>query len=272
MSKTILITGATDGIGKATAERLSAAGHEIIIHARSDENGKRVVSEIQQKTGNSAVKYVAADLGKLSEIDKMVAELFRKFKKIDVLINNAGVYRTRKNSLPNGLEETFMVNHLAPFYLTSKLLPLLRESQQARIINVSSMIHASTIDFNNLQGEMYFDGDNAYSVSKLCNILFTYKLADELKDSKITVNAAHPGVINTKLLIAGWGAIGENVKYAAERFSYLALNEELKSITGKYFINNRQTRSTTISYEKDVQNKLWEVSNNLVDKLRENVG
>jgi len=217
------------------------------------------------------VKYVVADMGKLSEIEKMVTELFRKFKKIDVLINNAGVYREEKNILPNGLEETFMINYLSHFYLTTKLLPLLKESEHARIINVSSMIHASTIDFNNLQGEMYFDGDNAYSVSKLCNILFTYKLADELKDSRITVNAAHPGVINTKLLIAGWGAIGENTKYAAERFSYLAINEELKSITGKYFINSRQTRSATISYEKDIQNKLWEVANNLVDKLRENV-
>ncbi len=271
MKKTILITGATDGIGKATAQLLTNSGHEIIVHSRTFEKGEKVAYEIQQKTGNSAVKYVAADLGKMSEIDKMVAELFHKFKKIDVLINNAGVYRDKKIILQNELEETFMVNHLASFYLTTKLVPLLKKSEQARIINVSSMIHASTIDFNNLQGEMYFNGDNAYSVSKLCNILFTYKLADNLRDSRITVNTAHPGVINTKLLIAGWGAIGENAKYAAERFSYLALNEELKSITGKYFIDSRQTHSATISYNKDIQNKLWEVSNNIVDRLRKNV-
>ena len=271
MGKTVLITGATDGIGKATAEYLSAAGHEIIVHSRTSEKGEKIVNEIQQKTGNSAVKYVVADFSKLSDIDKMVAELFRKFKKIDVLINNAGIYRAEKNILPNGMEESFMINYLSHFYLTTKTLPLLKESEQARIINVSSMIHGSNIDFDNLQSENHFSGSSAYSLSKLCNILFTYKLADELKDSQITVNAAHPGVINTKLLIAGWGAIGENAKYAAERFSYLALNEELKSITGKYFINNRQTRSTAISYNNDIQNKLWEVSNNLIERLRENV-
>ncbi len=269
MCKTILITGATDGIGKATAEFLSAAGHEIIIHARSDEKGERVVSEIQKKTGNTTVNYVAADFSKLSDIEKMVGKLFLNTKKIDVLINNAGVYREEKKILPNGMEESFMINYLAHFYLTTKLLPLLKKSLHSRIINVSSMIHGSTIDFNNLQGEISFTGDSAYSLSKLCNILFTYKLADKLKDSRITVNAAHPGVINTKLLIAGWGEMGEDAKHAAKRLAYLAENTELQNITSKYFVNNQQTRSTAISYKKDIQNKLWEVSNNLIERLSE---
>ncbi len=267
MNKTILITGATDGIGKATAELLANSGYEIIIHARNSEKGEKTSNEIQRKTGNTAVKYVAADFGKLSDIDNMVNELYSNTEKIDVLINNAGVYREERNILPNGLEESFMINYLAHFYLTTKLLPQLKESEQARIINVSSMIHGGTIDFNNLQGEIYFSGDSAYSLSKLCNILFTYKLADKLKDSRITVNAAHPGVINTKLLIAGWGAMGEDVKHAANRLSYLAVNKKLHNITGKYFTNSRQTHSTAISYKKDIQNKLWEISNNLIERL-----
>ncbi len=267
MNKTILITGATDGIGKATAELLVNSGYEIIIHARNSEKGEKTTSEIQQKTGNTAVKFIAADFSKLSDIDNMVNELYSNTEKIDVLINNAGVYREEKNILPNGMEESFMINYLSHFYLTTELLPLLKVSEQARIINVSSMIHGGAIDFNNLQGKVNFTGNSAYSLSKLCNILFTYKLADKLKDSRITVNAAHPGVINTKLLIAGWGAMGEDVKHAAKRLSYLAVNEELQNITGKYFINNRQTRSTAVSYKKDIQNKLWEVSNNLIERL-----
>ena len=269
MCKTILITGATDGIGKATAEHLSAAGHKVIIHSRYAEKGERVVSEIQQKTGNTTLKFVTADLCKLPDIQKMVDKLFSNTKKIDVLINNAGVYRVEKNILQNGMEESFMINYLAHFYLTTKLLPLLKKSLPARIINISSMIHGSDIDFNNLQGDKYFSGSSAYSLSKLCNILFTYKLADKLIDSRITVNAAHPGVINTKLLIAGWGAVGEDAKYAAERLSYLAINKELQNVTGKYFVNSRQTRSTSISYNKNIQNKLWEVSNNLIERMGE---
>ncbi len=266
MSKTVLITGATDGIGKATAELLASAGHEIIVHARTTERGEKTVSEIRQKTGNPAVTFVTADFTELPEVAKMVNKLKLKFEKIDVLINNAGVFRPGKNILKNELEETFMVSHLAHFYLTNELLPLLEKSQQARIINVSSMIHASDIDFENLQGEKWYDGSDAYSQSKLCNILFTYKLAGRV-NKHITVNAVHPGVINTKLLIAGWGPMGENARFAAERFAFLAENETLKNTTGKYFSNNRAINSSQISYSKEVQDKLWEISTELIKKL-----
>ncbi len=266
MSKTILITGATDGIGKATAGLLAAKGHEIIVHARTTGRGEKTVNEIRHKTGNKAVSFVKADFTELSEVTKMVNEIKQRFDKTDVLINNAGVFRPEKHILKNGLEETFMVSHLAHFYLTTELLPLLEKSQQARIINVSSMIHASDIDFDNLQGEKWYDGSDAYSRSKLCNILFTYKLAG-LVNKHITVNAVHPGVINTKLLIAGWGPMGENARFAAERFAFLAENETLKNTTGKYFSNNRAISSSQISYNKEVQDKLWEISTELIKKI-----
>jgi NAD(P)-dependent dehydrogenase (short-subunit alcohol dehydrogenase family) len=267
MSKTILITGATDGIGKATAGLLASAGHEIIIHARTKEQGEKTVREIQQKTNNTAITFVAADFTELVHISTLVKTLTKQFKKIDVLINNAGVYREERNVLKNGLEENFMVNYLAHFYLTTELLPFLEKSQQARIINVSSMIHASEIDFENLQGEKWYDGSDAYSRSKLCNVLFTYKLAGNLNKNQITVNAVHPGVINTKLLIAGWGPMGEDTRFAAERFAFLAENRALKDTTGKYFSNNREISSSQISYNKEVQNKLWDISTELVKKL-----
>ena len=267
MKRIILITGATDGIGKATAIHLAGAAHEIIVHSRSEEKGKKTIDEIYKKTGNSALHFVAADFTKIADVAKMGEELKQNFENIDVLINNAGVFRVEKNILSNGLEETFMVNHLAHFYLTIELLTLLNKSPDARIINVSSMIHATDIDFDNLQGEKWYDGNDAYSRSKLCNILFTYKLASHLNNwGNISANAVHPGVINTKLLNAGWGPMGEDTKLAAERFAYLAVNEEVKGISGKYFMNNRQTRSTTISYDRTIQNKIWDISSEMVKK------
>lgn len=268
--KTILITGATDGIGKATAEMLANEGHEIIIHGRSAEKGKRVCREIQEKTGNDRVEFVTADFQKLSDLKLLTEDLFKRFKKIDILINNAGVFIGQKNILPNGLEETFMVNHLAPFYMTLELLPLIKKSNAARIINVSSIAHASSIDFDNLQSEKNYNGAEAYALSKLGNLLFTHKLANDLENFPITVNAMHPGVINTKLLIAGWGPVGEAIEPAAKRLYYLTLNEELASVSGKYFINNKQTPPAEISLRPEIMDKLWDISLKLIDNINKN--
>ncbi len=267
MKKTILITGATDGIGKATAEFLANEGHKVIIHARSEEKGEKTVNTVREKTGNKTTEFVVADFTELPDVKNMVSELKNRFENIDVLINNAGVYRPERTVLKNGLEETFMVNYLAHFYLTTSLLPLLEKSLQARIINVSSMIHATEIDFGNLQGEKWYDGSDAYSRSKLCNVLFTYKLANLLNKKPITVNAIHPGVINTKLLVAGWGPVGEDVRFAAQRFAFLAEDELLKNTTGKCFSNNHKTNSAPISYIKEVQDKMWDISTAIIDKI-----
>ena len=264
MSKTILITGATDGIGRATAQILSEAGHKIIVHVRTEEKGKKVVNEIHRKTGNNSADYVVADFTSLPQIAEMVSDIKSRYLEIDALINNAGVYRESRNILSNGLEETFMVNHLAHFFLTLQLLPLLQKSKNARIINVSSMIHAVNLDLENLQGEKYYSGSDAYAKSKLCNLLFTSQLAKNLKLSNIAVNAIHPGVIQTKLLLAGWGAMGENPLISAKRFTFLVDNENLNKVTGKYFVNNRQTNPASIANQKNVMEKLWEISSHLI--------
>ena len=258
--KTILITGATDGIGQQTALDLAEKGHEIILHGRNNSRGHETLKAIQNQTRNSKLHYFNADLTDFSEISKLADTIKSGFEKMDVLINNAGVFETQKVILLNGFERTFMVNYLAHFSLTLQLLGLIKNAEEGRIVNVSSMAQAGTMDFDNLNGEKYFDGYNAYAVSKLENILFTYKLAKELKDTSITVNALHPGVISTKLLHAGWGSGGASLNEGSKTSVFLATSESIKDKTGLYFVNSQERRSSAISYDKKIQDRLWEIS------------
>jgi retinol dehydrogenase 12 len=258
--KVVLITGATDGIGKQTAFLLAQNGATLIIHGKNIKKGINLRDEIIKNTNNSNIFYCNGDFTSFEEINKLSDEIHKQFKHIDILINNAGVYENEKIILKNGLEKNFMVNHLSSFLLTLNLLDLLKKKSNTKIINISSMIHANSLDFENLNGEKYYSGDSAYSITKLCNILFTYELSDRLKNEKITVNAMHPGVINTKLLRAGWGAMGSLPIEAAKRILYLADSEEVEYISGKYFVNNKSTSSTEISYDKIIRKKLWKIS------------
>ena len=259
-NKIVLLTGSTDGIGKQTAYKLAQNGAGLLMHGKDIKKGKRVRDEIIRKTQNKNVYYFNADFTSFSEIEKLSNEIHNQFLHIDVMINNAGIYENKKKILENGIEKNFMVNHLAGFLLTLKLLDLLKKSSEARIINVSSMIHAGDIDFENLNAEKHYSGNYAYSLTKLCNILFTYELSDILQNENITVNALHPGVINTKLLQAGWGAMGSSTDEGAERIFYLANSEEVKNISGKYFMKNKSVKSSEISYNKTIRKKLWDIS------------
>ncbi len=258
--KTILITGATDGIGKQTAIELAAMGHQIILHGRNRERAEKAVDEISRHTGHQKVSYYLADLSDFESIRQMAERISQDHDKIDVLLNNAGVLNMEKVILPNGLEETFMVNHLAHFSLTLQLLPLLKKSKAARIVNVSSQAQVGTIDFDNLNGEKFYDGYNAYGVSKLANCLFTYKLARELKGATVSSHALHPGVIATKLLHAGWGGGGAPVESGAKTTVYACVSDDLNGKTGLYFVNAREHRSAAISYDVRVQDRLWQES------------
>jgi len=264
MKQTILLTGATDGIGKQTAKELASSNYYVIIHGRTDDRVKTTIDEIKNETGNEDVEGYAADFASLKEVSGLADMLNKTNEKLDVLINNAGIFQNKKEETADGYEKTFQVNHLAPFLLTNKLLDLLEKGKKPRIVNVSSMVHATAIDFENLQGEKNFDGSSAYSLSKLCNILFTYKLAKNLESSEIKVNCLHPGVINTKLLRMNYGNIGNSVKEGAENLLYAATYPGLENVSGKYFVNKMPQSSAQVSYEKTKQDKLWEISQNMV--------
>lgn len=258
--KTILITGATDGIGKQTALELAEKGHQLILHGRSERRGLETLEYITSRTGNKNLSYFNADLADFDEISRFSDQIQSNFDLIDVLINNAGVIEPNKTILPNGLEKTFMVNHLAPFALSLRLLGLIEKSEEGRIVNVSSQAQAGTMDFDNLNGEKYYDSYNAYALSKLENILFTYKLARLLSGKNTTVNALHPGVIRTKLLHAGWGGGGASISTGAKTTVFVSISEELKGVSGKYFVDAQERKSSAISYDQKIQNRLWDIS------------
>lgn len=256
----IVITGATDGIGKETARQLAGAGR-VLVHGRSREKASAACAELAQATGHDSFEPVVADLARRDEVKAMAETIAKKHPAIDVLINNAGVYMKERQLAPDGSEMTLAVNHLAPFALTHWLLPALTRAKQGRIINVASQVHTSgEIDFDDLDGERQWSGYSAYANSKLMNVLFTNELARRLGKSMVTVNALHPGVIGTKLLRDGFGAGGAPLKQGAETSVRLATDPELATVTGRYFANAREAQSSSESHDIELARRLYEVS------------
>ena len=247
MNKKVLITGSTDGIGRETARTLASQGYDILIHGRSPRRVEETVLEIERFNPDIRCEGLTADFSSLHQVKEMIKKIEAKQAYPDVLINNAGIVTHRFTLSGDGYELTLQVNHLAHFYLTLSLLNNLPEP--ARIINVTSMVHASSIDLETL---------NAYSLSKLCNVLFTYKLARLPKGGKnITVNCLHPGVINTKVLTETWGPIGAPVREGAGMPVYLATSPEVENISGAYFRDGLQQPSAVISYDENIQDECW---------------
>jgi len=260
-SKVVLITGATDGIGKQTALELAKLGHHVIIHGRNKERVQQTSNEIQVATNHQQLSTIVCDLSSLKAVRKLTEEIKSKYDRLDVLINNAGVYMKSRVLTEEGFETTFAVNHLAHFLLTNLLLDLIKKSDEGRIINVSSIAHTrANFDLGNLNGEKYFDGYGAYSLSKLANVLFTKELSCILTDTNITANALHPGVISTKLLRIGFGAEGASVTRGAETSVYLAASPNVKSISGEYFADKQISRYNKIADDKNLTKKFWDVS------------
>lgn len=263
--KTILITGATDGIGKATARALAQQGHTVILHGRQVARGQAAVAEVRQAAGHERVDFLAADLSSMRQVRELAGTVLARYPQLHVLINNAGIFMNERQVTEDGFEMTLAVNHLAPFLLTNLLLDRMKESAPARIITVSSVAHQrGQIDFNDLQGARTFGGYKAYAQSKLANVLFTYELAARLTGSQVTANCLHPGVVGTKLLQTGFGIGGATPESGARTSVYLASAPDVETISGAYFDNQRAVSSAPHSHDATVRRRLWEISQQLV--------
>jgi NAD(P)-dependent dehydrogenase (short-subunit alcohol dehydrogenase family) len=256
--KTILITGSTDGIGRETAKELAEKGQRIIIHGRSQSKAQKVKEELNSINPEVDHKIAVADLESQQQVLDLSNRLREEENKIDVLINNAGIYQNSLEFSQDQLEKTIAVNYHSQFILTLLLMQLLENSADPRIINLSSMVHSKDLDPEKIWDPTNFSGSQAYSDSKLAMILFTFKLDKILDD--ISVNCLHPGVINTKLLRQGWGGGGSSVAKGAETPVYLALADEVKGESGSYFVNKKKVRATAAASKEELQDRLWQKS------------
>ncbi|MFW9968924.1 MAG: SDR family NAD(P)-dependent oxidoreductase [Candidatus Odinarchaeota archaeon] len=262
--KIILITGSTDGIGYQTAVELVKLGYTVIIHGRNQEKAELTIQRIKNDTNQNNIRAVYADLSSFSQIKDMSNMIYNHFDKLDVLINNAGVYKPKRQLTQEGLEETFAVNYVAPFLLTNLLLNLLRNAKSSRIVNVVSRVQSNHLDLKNLQFETGYTGVKAYALSKTCLIMYTYILAQKLRTENITVNCLHPGVINTKLQRTAMGFGGLSPSEGAKNLIYAATSPKLEDISGAYFMNNKSSPTKDITYNKELQQKLWKKTEQLV--------
>jgi NAD(P)-dependent dehydrogenase (short-subunit alcohol dehydrogenase family) len=269
--KTIFVTGSTDGIGLATAQRLFIAGHKVLVHGRSPEKAGEAINKILIHSGdgpnaktNSLVP-VWADLSIMNEVVDLAKQVKSQAPDLDVLINNAGVYMNQRKLSQDGFEMTFCVNHLAPHLLTHHLDATLKSRPEARIVNVASIAHQRAhLDFDNLNSEKHFDAYEAYSVSKLCNILFTRVLAATHKNTHVTANCLHPGVIETKLLKAGFSIHGDGVDKGAETSYLLAVEPQYAQFNGAYFVGGQVTYPSRLAQDDNLAVQLWKKTEQLL--------
>ncbi|KAL0037733.1 hypothetical protein WJX77_009988 [Trebouxia sp. C0004] len=244
--KTYLVTGSTDGIGRHTASKLAAAGANVLIHGRTKEKVTTTHRDLDTKGGK--ISSYTYNLASFSQIRQFAEAIKADHKNIDVLFNNAGVFETQRSLSEDGYEMTWAVNVLAPFLLTSLLKDIITD----RIVNVSSISAGSSIDFDNLQQEKGFSSHNSYSLSKLASMMFTCDLAEHMKPKGVTVNCLDPGTVNTKMLIAGWGSCGIDVKDANYEYK-LGTDPSLAKETGKYYVTGFARMSVILAghvYEK----------------------
>ncbi len=269
MKKTILITGATDGIGKETARKLAVEGNHIILHGRNENKVFQIKTEILSHFSQAEVDTITADFSALANVKKMAETISKNYDKLDVLINNAGVYSTNKSFSQDGFELNIAINYLAVYVLTNNLFDLLIKSKPSRIINVSSIAHKrGRIDLNQFtkQKAKGLDSYKAYADSKLMLIYYTYYLADELLDYKVTVNALHPGVTTTKMLVEGFNMTGEDVAKGAETPVFLATSPNVEGITGKYFDKNIEVASSRLSYDQLIREEVMQWTEDVLKK------
>jgi len=274
--RTVLVTGATGGIGRATALGLAEMGARLAITGRDPARTEAAAREIRAVAGTHVDVFVA-DLSARAEVRRLAAEVLQLLPRLDVLINNVGGYWNTRHVTADGLERTFALNHLAPFLLTNLLLDRLTLSATARVVTVASHAHTmGRIDFDDLQGERSYSGSRAYDQSKLANLLFTYELARRLRGSSVTANAVHPGMVRTsfgaedpgrtqRLLVPLIRPFMKSPVRGAATSIHAASAPELERVTGRYFANSTPKKSSACSYDEAVAARLWRVSADSVD-------
>ena len=270
--KTVLVTGGTSGIGRATAIRLAAMGARVGITGRNLERTQRAAAEVASEAGGGSVDAFAADLSSQAEVRRLAHEVLETYPRLDVLVNNAGGFWSHRHVTADGLEHTFALNHLGPFLLTNLLLDRLVASAPARIVTVSSGAQSmGKIDFDDLMGERKYSGQTAYNQSKLANVMFTYELARRLAGTGVTATALHPGMTNTAFsaedpsrvfapLVKIVRPFMRKPERGADTPVYLASAPEAEGLTGQYFANREPKKSNTASYDSAAGARLWRVS------------
>ncbi|WP_116452607.1 SDR family NAD(P)-dependent oxidoreductase [Blastococcus litoris] len=271
IGKTVLITGGTGGIGKATALGLAALGAHVAVTGRDPQRTQDAVREIRAAGGGPVDAFIA-DLSAQSEVRRVAGEVFERMPRIDALVNNVGGYWNTRHITADGLERTFALNHLAPFLLTNLLLDRLKDSAPARVVTVASNAHKlGRIDFDDLRGERSYSGGRAYNQSKLANILFSYELARRLEGFAVTVNALHPGMVRTgfgsedpagtqRIFVPLLRPFMKSVTRGAVTSIHLTSAPELAEVSGRYFVSSTATSSSPGSYDEAVAARLWQVS------------
>ena len=260
MAKTALVTGATDGVGRVVAQALGKEGWRVLVHGRDRERGEAVVKEIEQSGGSAA--FLAADFSSLAEVRRLAGEVRKATDRLELLINNAGIGSAGKGrqASADGHELVFAVNYLAGFLLTYELLPLIKASAPARIVNVSSA-GQQAIDFSNVMLTRKYSGMAAYCQSKLAQILFTVDLADELKGSGVIVNALHPSTyMNTTMVRRAGVTPMSKVETGAEAILQLAVSPAIEGKSGLYFNVMNEARANPQAYDSEARRKLRALS------------
>jgi len=270
-AKTCLVTGATNGIGKATAGRLAELGATVLAVARDRARGEQAAAEIRHRPPRARVEVLTADLSRLGQVRTLAAQVRDRYDRLDVLVNNAGVAKFRPELTPDGLGVTFATNHLGPFLLTNLLLDQLRQSAPARVITVSSDRHKQqrTIPWDDLEPGR----DCTYKASKLLNILFTYELARRLVGTGVTANCLSPGFVRTELGREATGAFRVFLRLSrpfqtspeagAQTSVYLATSPEVAEVSGRYFEKSTPAEPSALSQDPAAAKQLWQLSTQL---------
>lgn len=270
--KTCLVTGSNRGIGREIAIGLAKAGARVLVHARTPDKVERAVAEIRSASGSALVQGFHADFMDQVQVRRLADEVKAATDRLDVLVNNAATYNLHRETAPDGHEATFAVNHLAIFILTRDLLDLLEASAPSRVINVSSEAHQRASNIEDWESRQSYGAYQAYARSKLANVMFSYDLAHRMEGTGVTVNACHPGLVDTGIIetaLDHWYSrwlipiakkVAIPVEQGAETPLWLAMSDDVEGVTGKYFKDRKASASSLVSHDPTIGARLWNIS------------